>query len=84
MVRKILWFVFAFAMVGQQAVIRMLGIHLGPGWEGLSPGLAIFGASFILSWAKELSQLDIPQSLALAFLALIAVVPEYAVDIYFP
>ncbi|MGH7960712.1 MAG: sodium:calcium antiporter, partial [Candidatus Binatia bacterium] len=28
-------------------------------------------------------QLDIPQALALAFLALIAVLPEYAVDIYF-
>ncbi|MBI4713441.1 MAG: sodium:calcium antiporter, partial [Planctomycetes bacterium] len=34
-------------------------------------------------WAAELAQMEIPQTLALAFLALIAVVPEYAVDIYF-
>src|SRR5436309_14586335 len=37
----------------------------------------------MLSWAAELAQLDIPQALALALLALIAVLPEYAVDMYF-
>jgi cation:H+ antiporter len=46
-------------------------------------GLAIFGAAFLLSWACEVAQLDIPQALALALLALIAVLPEYAVDVYF-
>jgi cation:H+ antiporter len=37
----------------------------------------------MLSWAAELAQLEIPQALALALLALIAVLPEYAVDMYF-
>ena len=37
----------------------------------------------MLSWAAEVAQLDIPQALALALLALIAVLPEYAVDMYF-
>src|SRR5262245_66515962 len=37
----------------------------------------------MLSWAAELAQLDIPQALAIALLALIAVLPEYAVDMYF-
>jgi cation:H+ antiporter len=46
-------------------------------------GLAIFGAAFMLSWGCEVIQLDIPQALALALLALIAVLPEYAVDMYF-
>jgi cation:H+ antiporter len=45
--------------------------------------MGIFGAASILSWAAELAQFDIPQSLALAFLALVAVLPEYAVDMYF-
>ena len=49
----------------------------------MSAGLAIFGAAFMLSWAAELAQLEIPQSLAIALLALIAVLPEYAVDMYF-
>lgn len=63
--------------------IRFFGVHLPPQWEAVGAGLAIFGAAFILSWAAEVAQVDIPQALALAFLALVAVLPEYAVDIYF-
>ena len=44
-------------------------------------GAAIFGAAFMLSWAAEVAQLDISQTLAIAVLALIAVLPEYAVDL---
>src|SRR5207249_10166851 len=40
-------------------------------------------AAFLLSWAAEVAQLDISQGLALAFLAFVAVLPEYAVDIVF-
>lgn len=57
--------------------------HLAAPWNALSPGIAIFGAAFILSWGAELAQFEIPRSLAIAFLALIAVLPEYAVDMYF-
>jgi cation:H+ antiporter len=46
-------------------------------------GLAIVGAAFMLSWAAEVIQLDISAGLALALLALIAVLPEYAVDFVF-
>jgi cation:H+ antiporter len=45
-------------------------------------GLAILGAAFVLSWAAEVAQLDISQTLAIAVLALIAVLPEYAVDLF--
>jgi cation:H+ antiporter len=51
--------------------------------EALIFGLAIVGAAFILSWAAEVAQLDISAGLALAVLALIAVLPEYAVDFVF-
>jgi cation:H+ antiporter len=67
----------------QWLVIHFSGAHFAPHWMALSSGLSIFGAAFMLSWAAELAQLDIPQALALAFLALIAVLPEYAVDVYF-
>jgi cation:H+ antiporter len=67
----------------QWLLIHFSGFHLEPHWEALSSGISIFGAAFMLSWAAELAQLDIPQALALAFLALIAVLPEYAVDVYF-
>ena len=46
-------------------------------------GIAILGAAFLLSWAAELIQMDVSQALALALLALIAVLPEYAVDAVF-
>jgi len=46
-------------------------------------GLAILGSAFLLAWAAEVMQLDVSQGLALAVLALIAVLPEYAVDFTF-
>ena len=51
--------------------------------EALLFGIAIVGAAFILSWAAEVAQLDISAGLAIAILALIAVLPEYAVDFVF-
>ena len=46
-------------------------------------GAAIIGAAFLLSWAAEAIQVDINAGLALALLALLAVLPEYAVDFVF-
>ena len=46
-------------------------------------GFAILGSAFLLAWAAEVLQLDVSQGLALTVLALIAVLPEYAVDFTF-
>jgi cation:H+ antiporter len=46
-------------------------------------GLAIIGAAFVLSWGAELSERDIPRALALIFLALISVLPEYAIGLHY-
>ena len=46
-------------------------------------GLAVVGAAFLLAWGAEVLQLDVSQGLAIAVLALIAVLPEYAVDFTF-
>jgi cation:H+ antiporter len=46
-------------------------------------GLGVVGAAFLLAWGAEALQLDVSQGLALALLALIAVLPEYAVDFTF-
>jgi cation:H+ antiporter len=78
-----LWVASSLTLCLQWIVVHFSGIHPSPEWQALSAGLAIFGASFMLSWAAELAQLEIPQALALALLALIAVLPEYAVDMYF-
>jgi cation:H+ antiporter len=78
-----LWVISSVGLCVQWIVVHLAGFHLAPEWQALSAGMAIFGASFMLSWAAELAQLDIPEALALALLALIAVLPEYAVDMYF-
>jgi cation:H+ antiporter len=46
-------------------------------------GLAVVGAAFLASWAAEIIQLDISSGLAVALLALVAVLPEFAVDFVF-
>ena len=51
--------------------------------QALLFGVAIVGSAFLLSWAAEAAQLDISAGLAIAILALIAVLPEYAVDFVF-
>jgi cation:H+ antiporter len=63
--------------------VRLLHPDLPHPVEALLFGLAIVGAAFLLSWAAEVAQLDISAGLAIAVLALIAVLPEYAVDFVF-
>src|SRR5437868_5365284 len=81
--RHILWLLAASLVALQWIVVRLAGVHLPHLWGAILSGVGIFGAAVLLSWAAEAAQVDIPQSLALAFLALIAVLPEYAVDMYF-
>jgi cation:H+ antiporter len=63
--------------------LRITDAELAHPLEALLFGLAIVGAAFLLSWAAEVAQLDISAGLAIALLALIAVLPEYAVDLVF-
>jgi cation:H+ antiporter len=63
-------------------VVRFELIHLPVVAETALYAVAILGAAFLLSWAAEVAQLDISQTLAIAVLALIAVLPEYAVDLF--
>lgn len=58
-------------------------IELIPWLGTLVFGIGIFAAAFLLSWAAEAVQIDISESLAIAILALLAVLPEYAVDFVF-
>ncbi len=61
-------------------LVRFGGFETSHPLEALLFGLAIVGAAFAISWAAETAQLDISAGLAIAILALIAVLPEYAVD----
>ena len=63
--------------------VRLAGIPLEAPLMALTAGSAILGASFLLLWACDAAQTDISQALALAVVALMAVLPEYSVDMYF-
>ena len=76
-----LFWVFAFAGFGLPAfVIRASGAHLDPIVVVVIYGVGIVGGAFLLSWAAEVAQLDISASFAIAILALIAILPEYAIE----
>ncbi len=73
------------------AVITLPGLitkfTIGKEFEKDSPlfaatvyGIAVVGAAFLLMWACEAAQKDVPRAFALSALALIAIAPEYAVD----
>ena len=79
-----------YALVATVFAATVPGFYFGLTHSEVSPllgsvlfGVAIFGAAFILSWAAEAAQIDISESLAVAILALLAVLPEYAVDFVF-
>lgn len=46
-------------------------------------GVAILAAGFLLSWGAEAAEKYVSQGLILAAVALVTVLPEYAVDIYY-
>ncbi|HUO58333.1 MAG TPA: sodium:calcium antiporter [bacterium] len=75
--------VVAPALALQWPVLHLLFHPMGLPWEPLLPGIAIFASAYLLSWAAEVAEADIPPALALGLLALVAVAPEYAVDVYF-
>ncbi|MGY1733444.1 sodium/calcium exchanger protein [Geodermatophilus sp. SYSU D01045] len=71
------------AWLGAAAYLGLPAPDLSAPLQALLFGTAIVGAAFLLSWAAEAAQVDISAGLALALLALLAVLPEYAVDFVF-
>ena len=73
----------ALAVTLPGVVAALAGVHAAPPVAAVVFGVAIVGAAFLLAWAAEAAQVDISAGLAVAVLALIAVLPEYAVDFVF-
>lgn len=81
--RDWLWLALAFAIPMPWVVLHSRETLPTPELVAVLSGVAILGAAFLLSWATELAERDIPQALALLVLALVSVLPEYAVDLSF-
>jgi len=69
--------------IAPAVVVRIVGLPLDPVAALLIFGAAVVAASFLLAWAAEAAQIDVSGGLAIAVLALVAVLPEYAVDLYY-
>ena len=82
--RDLAWFIAALLLPLPWAVAAAFGgLGIDPVWVAILSGVAILGAAFMLSWSCEVAERDIPQAFALLVLALVGVLPEYAVDISF-
>jgi cation:H+ antiporter len=71
------------AYLGLAELFHLGHPELAPPMLALTYGVAVVGAAFVLAWAAEAAQLDVSASLAIGVLALIAVLPEYAVGFVF-
>lgn len=71
------------SLAAPAVVLRVVGLNLVPVADLLIFGASVVAAAFLLAWAAEAAQMDISGALAIALLALIAVLPEYAVDLYY-
>ena len=71
------------ALVLPAVALRLGGVPVEPVVGLIVFGLAVVAASFVLAWAAEAAEVDISGGLAVAILAVIVVLPEYAVDLFF-
>lgn len=81
--RNWFWLALTAALTLPALYVRLSGVQVTPSAGAIIFGLAIVGAAFLLAWGCEVGQTEVSQALAVAALALIAVLPEYAVDFYF-
>lgn len=82
--RDLAWFGLGLALPLPWVLAEALhGLGIAAEVVALLAGLAILGAAFMLAWSCEIAERDIPQSLALLVLALVGVLPEYAIDLHF-
>src|SRR5262245_13129155 len=71
------------AVAAPGLLLRVLHVEAAPPLAALAFGLTIVAAAFVLTWASEAAQMDVPRAFAVVVLSLIAVLPEYAVDVVF-
>ncbi|KGB54694.1 Sodium/calcium exchanger family protein [Sphingopyxis sp. LC81] len=80
-----LWFSVAVAVLAMLPAIyfRVTDWRPDPILDAMVFGAAILAAGFMLSWGAETAEGQISAGLILAVVAIITVLPEYAVDIYY-
>jgi cation:H+ antiporter len=64
-------------------LLRLSGAHVAPPLGMALFGGAVMAAAFMLGSAAEAAELDAPPGVAVAGVALVAVLPEYVIEVYF-
>nr|WP_315249550.1 sodium:proton exchanger [uncultured Duganella sp.] len=73
----------ATAAIMPAIVVRIMHLPMQPVVSTAVFGMAVLAAGFMLSWGAEAAESRISQGLILAIVALLTVLPEYAVDMYY-
>jgi cation:H+ antiporter len=82
--RRFLMLVAAAVLAALPGVgLRLTGLQVGPIGETVAFGAAILSAGFLLSWGAEAAERHVSVGLIVAVVALVTVLPEYAVDLYY-
>ncbi len=76
-------FVITALLCVPAVVVELNHIELDPVIGAGVFGVAIVSAAFMLGWLAEAAELDLSGGLAIGLLAMIAILPEYVVSIYF-
>ena len=64
-------------------LMRLGGVHVMPTIGLVAFGGAVMAAAFMLAWAAEAAEVDLPPGIAVAGVAFVAVLPEYVIEVYF-
>lgn len=83
MKRFLLLLGIALVAILPAAIFRFSGFRPNPVLDTAVFGVAVLAAGFMLSWGAEAAEKRISQGLVLALVALVTVLPEYAVDMYY-
>src|SRR5918996_3163647 len=71
------------AFTAPGVLIRLSGVHIPPVLGMFVFGGAVMAAAFMLASAAEAAELDVSPGVAVAGVAFVAVLPEYAIEVYF-
>jgi cation:H+ antiporter len=63
--------------------MRLSGAPIPAPLGVLAFGGAVTAAAFMLGWAAEAAEIDVPPGIAVAAIAFVAVLPEYVIEVYF-
>ena len=77
----LLWLAVGLTLPGILLHIGGFDPHEGPLTSLFVYGVTIVAAAFLLTWAAETAEGDLGSGIAIVLLALVTVLPEYAVDV---